>query len=285
LVHGDVFSVHLQRDKILVSSKNHLDLVRLCQFWYYIAMNRRADIIIYALSLLLLIGAASLWWRGIFPSASDELVLIPEGQSPAWGDLESGQGQGGRNEPIDEGDPQSSGGAVEDPTQDDDNVIFVHIAGAVEAPGVYQLKQGQRIYEALELAAPLEDADLDYLNLAGVLYDQDKIYVPKKGEFSGSHTGTGGGSPSGSGGYGSERSGSGSHPSGSSPVGVPFPININTATARELEALPGIGPAKAAAIVEFRLQRGPFARKEDLKKVSGIGDVTYSKIEALITIR
>ena len=248
-------------------------------------MNRRADIIIYALSLLLLIGAASLWWRGIFPSASDELVLIPEGQSPAWGDLESGQGQGGRNEPIDEGDPQSSGGAVEDPTQDDDNVIFVHIAGAVEAPGVYQLKQGQRIYEALELAAPLEDADLDYLNLAGVLYDQDKIYVPKKGEFSGSHTGTGGGSPSGSGGYGSERSGSGSHPSGSSPVGVPFPININTATARELEALPGIGPAKAAAIVEFRLQRGPFARKEDLKKVSGIGDVTYSKIEALYTIR
>ncbi|HHX10165.1 MAG TPA: hypothetical protein GX729_02150 [Firmicutes bacterium] len=242
-------------------------------------MNRRADLIIYAICLLLLTGAAGLWWRGIFPSG-DELVLTPDNNPPAWGDLGQGQGRIGQTGHPDSGtggDSPGSGGSDENSREYDDNVIYVHIAGAVEAPGVYKLKQGQRLYEALELAVPLEDAALDYLNLAGLLYDQDKVYVPKKGELSGSAGTTTGGGPSG---YGSARGGS-----GQTSTGVSFPININTATARELEALPGIGPAKAAAIVEFRNQRGPFARKEDLKKVSGIGDATYSKIESLITIR
>lgn len=273
-------------------------------------MNRRLDLIIYAICLLLLVGAASLWWRGIFPSG-DELVLTPE-DNPAWGDLEIGPGQPGQADhpgqtdqagqtghpdPTPHGDVQGrqaagrdspDAGSAGDLPEEDDNVIFVHIAGAVEAPGVYKLKQGQRLYEALELAVPLEDADLDYLNLAGILYDQDKIYVPKKGEFSGcgspvagtSSPGQGSGYGTGGSGYGSSRTGS-----GSASAGVSFPININTATARELEALPGIGPAKAAAIIEFRSQRGPFDRKEDIKKVSGIGEATYSKIEPLITVR
>ncbi len=274
-------------------------------------MNRRADIIIYIISFLLLVGAASLWWRGIIPSSSNELVLLPGGQIPTGGNsvagesnhhgsnasrqaVQSQKGYAGadhesqRGSMVDSENPWGSHGLMGDRAEEDNgNVIFVHVAGAVESPGVYRLRQGQRVYEALELAVPLEDADLDFLNLAGMLYDQDKIYVPGKGEFSGSHgagmvAGGSGQAP----GYGSGGSGSGlGSGSGSGSTGVSFPININTATAGELEALPGIGPAKAVAIVEFRRQRGPFTRKEDLKKVPGIGDVTYSKIEPLVIIR
>lgn len=187
----------------------------------------------------------------------------------------------------------SNSGNGDSPEQDNAREIFVHVTGAVKSPGVYRLREGQRIYEALKLAEPLDGADVDFLNLAGLLYDQDKIYVPKKGEFDGSGgPGQGTGSPPGAGygsaGWGSSgSSGQGSYGSGSGTgSNTPrFPLNINTASARELEALPGIGPAKAEAIVAFRTQRGPFAKKEDIKKVSGIGEVTYSKIENLITLR
>lgn len=245
-------------------------------------MNRRPDIIVYAVSFLLLVGAASLWWQGVFPSSSRELVLLPDEQSSA----RHNEGPGESNHPGSSGIydvfGDSESGNPSEPKRaepDDSMAIFVHVAGAVKSPGVYRLVDGQRVYEALELAEPLDDADLDLLNLAGLLHDQDKIYVPKKGELSGSgEAGQGGftsGPGHGGGGSGS-RTGSGNSA---------FPINVNTATTRELEALPGIGPAKARAIVEFRRQRGPFSKKEDLKQVSGIGDVTYSKIEGLITIR
>ncbi len=274
-------------------------------------MNRRPDIIIYAISFLLLIGAASLWWQGVFPSSNRELVLVPDGESSARQNEDEGRSThsgtsgafgatGVSGMPGDHGSLSNSGNG-DSPEQDNAREIFVHVTGAVKSPGVYRLREGQRIYEALKLAEPLDDADVDFLNLAGLLYDQDKIYVPKKGEFSGSgETGQGTGPPSGAGcgpaGWSSSgpssAPGSGSLPGGSSGSGTgtgsntpKFPLNINTATARELQALPGIGPTKAEAIVAFRTQRGLFAKKEDIKEVSGIGEVTYSKIESLITIR
>ncbi len=206
-------------------------------------MGMRSDRIILAVSLLFLIGALSLWWQGAFASSRDDLLLISEKNAPN-GDEESG----------------------EDRVEEAPKQIFVHVTGAVKSPGVYTLFEGQRVYEVLKLAEPLDDADVDLLNLAGVLYDQDKIYVPKKGEVLAGSDALGAG-----GAGGSNRSAS--------------LININTASAKDLENLPGIGPAKAQAIVEFRTKQGPFSKKEDIKKVSGIGDVTYSKIESLITVK
>lgn len=272
-------------------SVRNQELVRLWKSGYNNGMTRQAELIICAISILLLIGAAGLWWRGIFPSSGDELVLVPDGQSQAWGGPGGGQDQAGDDESTVFNGPTGpggtgaiDGGVSSQDGEDETEVIFVHIAGAVESPGVYKLRQGQRLYEALELAVPREDADLDYLNLAGMLYDQDKIYVPKKGEFA-DVQGAASGQGSLYGHWSPPYLDTGQAKSGSASKGPVFPINVNTATAKELEALPGIGPAKAAAIVEFRRLRGPFTRKEDLLKVSGIGEVTYSKIEPLITIK
>ena len=228
-------------------------------------MNRRADVIVYGIVFLLFVGAASLWWLKLFPSSGKEVVLLPGGQGC----------QGPGQAPLPEGSEKDvfSGekglGQIEASEDLCEELIYVHVAGAVEAPGVYELKKGQRVYEAIEKAVPLEDAHLDFLNLASLLEDQDKIYLPKKGEFENSS-----GAPA----YGSEGS-------VINPPKATFPLNINRATAAELELLPGIGPAKARAIIEYRDEKGPFARTQDLKKVSGIGDVTFSKLESLVTVK
>ncbi len=138
---------------------------------------------------------------------------------------------------------------------------------------MYRLKEGQRVYEALEMAEPLSDADLNALNLAFILRDSDKIYVPSKSETARN--------PSGGGGYvGDTSQGIGS------PSAEPrFPVNINTASAAELDWLPGIGPSLAGAIIIYRTENGPFEKPEDIMKVSGIGQKTYAKFSHLIVVR
>jgi competence protein ComEA len=148
-------------------------------------------------------------------------------------------------------------------------LILVHVAGAVKAPGVYGLKEGQRLYEAVALAGPEEDADLDALNLASPLHDAQKVYVPRKGESVPQYP----------------VAGAGPGASQTPAPAVTFPININSATQRELDELPGIGPVLAGAIVARRDQFGPFERPEDLKNVPGIGEKTYARIAALVTVR
>lgn len=135
--------------------------------------------------------------------------------------------------------------------------IMVHVAGAVASPGVYQLPEGARVHEALEAAGgALPDGDPHALNLAEPLYDGRRITVPLAGaaEFSGGTE------------IDSQK------------------VNINTATAAELESLPGIGPAKAAAIIRYRENNGPFRNAEDLAQVSGIGAATVEALRDHITL-
>ena len=140
-------------------------------------------------------------------------------------------------------------------TEKEQTNIIVHVAGAVHQPGVYTLKEGARVINAIEAAGGvLDEADEHAINLAEPLYDGRRITVPYRGDGTVS---------------GSESNGK---------------ININTANAAELDHLPGIGPTKAAAIVAYREQNGPFKAIEDLANVSGIGPNTVETLREHITL-
>jgi competence protein ComEA len=147
--------------------------------------------------------------------------------------------------------------------RDEKRKIFVHVGGAVRRPGLYALADGARVNDAVRAAGGvLEDADLDALNLAARVRDGDKILVPAEGE------GEGGPDPPGSQGAGMQGS----------------LINLNTATAGDLENLPGIGPALAQRILDFREKNGGFRTVEDLLEVPGIGSKKFEELRDLVTV-
>lgn len=135
--------------------------------------------------------------------------------------------------------------------------IYVHVGGAVRSPGLYALRDGARVNDAVRAAGGVtSDADLDSLNLASKLKDGDKVLVTKRG----------GGRPDGGG------------------SGTKQKVNLNTATLAELDTLPGIGPALAQRITAYREQHGGFRRVEDLLKVPGIGPAKLEAIRELATV-
>jgi competence protein ComEA len=141
--------------------------------------------------------------------------------------------------------------------------VHVHVAGAVAGPGVHQLAAGARVVDAVHAAGgPVPGADLDALNLAAVLADGQRVYVPVEGEVV---------VPVGDG---------GTPPSATAVTG---PIDLNVATPGELDALPGVGPATAAAIVRHREEHGPFVTVEGLLDVRGIGPAKLDALRALVT--
>ncbi len=150
---------------------------------------------------------------------------------------------------------------------------FVHVCGEVERPGVYELEDGQRVFEAVELAGGFTaDAAESFLNLAEPVRDGMKIQVPDKrmaeellakGLQTGQSTGAVG---------------------SSSTDNVRTKININTAGKEELMTLRGIGEARAEDIIRYRQQSGGFKTIEDIMKVSGIKDAAFQKIKDDITV-
>jgi competence protein ComEA len=112
----------------------------------------------------------------------------------------------------------------------------------------------------------LPEADLDAVNLAAPVIDGSRIYVPRVGEVVPAVVAGGGGAGSGPGG---------------SAAG---PVDLNTATAEQLDALPGIGPATARAIVTHRQANGPFRSVEDLLDVKGIGPAKLEQFRSLVTV-
>ncbi|WP_153722279.1 helix-hairpin-helix domain-containing protein [Sporosarcina cascadiensis] len=144
--------------------------------------------------------------------------------------------------------------------------ILVDVKGAVKHPGLYSLTEGDRLHDAVEKAGGYrDDADTRLLNHAQKLLDESVVYVPVAGEeppvFEQPSTTAAGGGDSDS-----------------------ALININTANETEFQQLPGIGPSKATAIVKYREANGAFSQLDGLKEVSGIGDKTFEKLEALITL-
>lgn len=155
-----------------------------------------------------------------------------------------------------------------------ENKIKVHVAGYVEEEGMVELAEGARIADALEAAggATLE-ADLSRVNLAYVLQDGQKIYIPSILEVEEEEAEEEEYITEGSGGVILEE---GEEEKNNEAEGK---VNINTATQTELETLNGIGPSTASKIIEYRKQNGNFQSIEEIQNVSGIGDSKYESIK------
>ena len=142
-----------------------------------------------------------------------------------------------------------------------ETVIFVDIKGEVKNPGVYQMKVGDRVKDALDAAGGLTaEADSQKVNLAQRVEDQMVIVVPKVGEEV---------TEIPAGGTSKEAAKDGK-------------VNINTATVEELKTLKGVGEKKAEAIIEYRKKNGSFKTKEDLMKVRGIGKKLFESFQERI---
>ena len=156
-----------------------------------------------------------------------------------------------------------------------DNSIIVYICGAVKESKVITLPEDSRISDAIDAVGGLtDDADLTNINLAYILEDGEKIYIPKKGEELQNEASTVSSSVQGS-----------SYSNYSATSTKSNKININKATQTELETIPGVGPSTALKIIEYREQNGKFSSIEDIKNVSGIGDAKYKKMKDYITVK
>ena len=139
-------------------------------------------------------------------------------------------------------------------------MIYVYVCGHVRQPDVYSVASDTRLYEVIKIAGgATEDADLQRLNLADRVTDGQRIYVPAEGEAANEAE------------YTEDKTSNGL-------------VNINTATAEQLQTLPGIGQAKANAIVAYREANGNFSSIEDLRKVPGIKEGVYGQVQSLICV-
>lgn len=140
--------------------------------------------------------------------------------------------------------------------------VFVHVAGAVREPGLYELSTGARVADAIAAAGgALRKADVDVVNLAQVVTDGMKIAVPRKGVAI-----------------------AGSAEASSSSTESSALVSINSAGLVELETLPGVGPVTAEAIMAHREEIGVFTSLEELLDVSGIGPATFAEIRPHVSL-
>lgn len=155
---------------------------------------------------------------------------------------------------------------TEEPEAESEN-LFVYVCGAVVNEGVYELPTSSRVYVAIEAAGGMtEDAAESYLNLAELVSDGERIYVPTQQEVD-------------------EGTISLLIPDDDSEDSAGGLVNINTASADQLMTLSGIGEKKAEDIISYRNSNGNFGSIEDIKNVSGIGDSTFEAIKDSITVQ
>lgn len=155
--------------------------------------------------------------------------------------------------------------------------MVVHVSGQVVNPGVVRLQEGARIIDAIEMAGGVtEEADLEKVNLAYLLEDAQKVYIPsKKEKIESAYVLEGSGEEAvllNEGGKSSKKE-------------EKLMININTAKEEELEKLDGIGSSIATRIVNYRKENGKFNSIEEIKNVSGIGESKFNKIKNYIYVK
>ena len=209
------------------------------------ALGRRRDLLLLLGVVVASASAAALLWSRGAPAQvappSRSTVAIDAGASPTPGAI------------LTPGSPEQS--------------IFVHVAGAVRRPGLYEFPPGARIADAIDAARGARSpAALNQINLAEPLVDGQKIHVQRPGAALPTTTGT---------------------------TGVPAPtssgttgalVNLNTADQAALDTIPGVGPVTATAILDFRSQVGAFTSIDQLLDVSGIGPATLESIRPYVTL-
>lgn len=165
--------------------------------------------------------------------------------------------------------------------------LLVHVAGKVLKPGVYTLKYGGRVQDAVKLAGgAAKDGDPHALNLAAFLKDGEKIEVPSRAE-AGSLTSV----------VAPVRGSTVSSALAARPATAPTPsgkpppdwlmkhrVNLNRASMAQLQQLPGIGPGMAQRIMAYRQEHGSFSSTDDLRRVSGIGAKRFAALKDLVTV-
>ena len=230
------------------------------------------------------------------PAAGDgqdpELLVLAEETK----DTGSFLGSGGA------GQEGAAGAAAEPASQP---VCFVHICGEVKNPGVYELKEGSRIFQAVEAAGGLtEEADADRVNLAAPVLDGMKVQIPGRDEVLGG-TGpeqawgpaqyietvpepSGRTKPKGADAVGTDTVGTdiggGQKSAGPAAGSGTKTVNINNAGVEELTGLNGIGKARAEDIIRYRTEHGGFQKIEEIMNIPGIKDALFQKIKDSITV-
>lgn len=156
-------------------------------------------------------------------------------------------------------------GAVPQEEQEPAETVYVYVCGAVNAPGVYELKKDARVFEAITLAGGMTaEAAPEAVSQARTVADGEQIYVPTVREV--------------------QMQGSGVEDIVTGNADVSGKVNINTAGKEELMTLTGVGEAKAQSILDYREEHGKFGSIEDLMLIEGIKEGVFNKIKEDITI-
>ena len=201
------------------------------------------------------------------------LVVIAMASGLAMANLGGGERTDGSGSLVEPGSGDASSGKTSEGSSAKASAaaeVYVDVDGAVVSPGVYRLKDGARVAQAIDAAGGLTpEADVTGLNRASKVTDGQKIHVPTVGEQQASiaEAGVDGGASASLGVSGA--------------TGL---VNINTASAAELQTLSGIGPSMAQSIIDERTKNGAFASVDDLMRVSGIGEKKLAKIKDCICV-
>ena len=136
--------------------------------------------------------------------------------------------------------------------------LFVNVVGAVRRPGLYRLKEGSRVADAVTRAGgPTPKAQIELLNLAARIADGEQVVVPRRGLAGASAAVSGGAVAAG-------------------------PVHLNSATLEQLDALPGVGPVTAQKILDYRQQHGAFGSVDELDAIVGIGPARLEQLRGLV---
>lgn len=166
---------------------------------------------------------------------------------------------------------------IENETNDEkmeleDKEIIIHVTGAVKKQGIVKIKQGSRISDVINVAGGIDDrADLSKINLAYIVQDGQKIYVPSIDDKEDTETIL-------------EEAGVNVIKDGTDSNNKKDKININNASQTELETLSGVGPSTALKIINYRNENGKFKKIDDIKNVPGIGEAKFENIKEDICV-